>query len=150
MAGVDKYPLYFFACYIAGMEDAPFGMSSFLAEVELIFVFFIAQFAAGGEVSSYIYEFINCLRPRLNDFSDDIFLSEVGSGTHRIRHVVIEGVFVVNYAGDAALGVLRVTVVYGSFCDNGDGVSGLRETDCAGKPGNAAADYNVIKKQMTL
>ncbi len=128
---------------VLGVENAPLGMATFLAEVEF------PRAVAGGqlpfrELHAQGDQLGDARRPFLDDGADDAFLAEARAGHQGVPHVHFEGVFLARDGGDAALGVIGVRVGALLLRDDRHGAV-LGRLQGEGQAGDAGADDQIIE-----
>jgi hypothetical protein len=122
---------------VLGVEDAPFGMAAFLAQIQLARAIGARHFTL-GKLHAQLDQFGDPGRPLLHDGADDLFLAKPRAGFERVAHVHLEGILLTGHGSDAALGVVGVGL--GAVFLGDDGHSAVRRNlQREEQPGDAAA-----------
>ncbi len=89
---------------ILGVQDAPFGMSAFAAQVQ----FAQAVDLALGELHAQFDQFRDARRPFLDNGAHDFLVAKPRPGLKGVAHVNREGILLADDGRDAALGVIGI------------------------------------------
>ena len=128
---------------VLGVEDAPFRMTAFAAEVQFACAVGGGDFTL-GKFHAEVDEFGDARGPFLDDGADDGFLAKPGARFERVAHMHLHGVFLAGDSGDAALGVVGVGFGAVFFGDDGHPPA-WRDLEGKSQPGDAAAEDEIVK-----
>ena len=141
----NHYPFQFGSGDVAGVKHAALVVSAFAAEVEVVRIVGVAEFAAGGEFCTESDDFADRFGAGFNDSADSIFVAHSGTGSEGILNMFFKCIIVIHHAGNPALSTAAVAFVDGAFGEYGDTAAALCQMPRGGKPRKTAADNDMVK-----
>ena len=140
---IQQRPLDFPAGHVLRVQNAPLGMSAFLAQVQ----FPAAVFGRGvplGKFHPQLNQFRDACRAFLDDGADDAFLAQARARRERVAHVQLERILLARHRRDAALRVIGVRLRPVLFRDDGHAPA-RRDLQREGQPRDAAAENEKVE-----
>ena len=127
------------------MENPALVVAALPAEVKLLGLVGVAEFAAGGELRPEFDQLLNRRRARLDNRPDRADVAKSGPRGEGVLDMLVERIQPVHDAGDAALGETTVALVDLPLGQNRHAPPGPRQMKGAGEPRQTAADHDVVK-----
>ena len=142
---LDHDPFQFRAGDVSGVQNAAFVVTALSAEVEVIRIIGVTEFAAGGEFGTERDDLSDGIGAGFDNGAHRGFVTHSGTGDEGIFDVFIKGVLRIHNAGDAALSAAAVAFVDGALGKNGNAPSAFGEVPGTGQTCQSAADDDMIK-----